>query len=124
VASCSRVAYGSLSYASGLLSFRCHQSCGEFCPMHDTTFHIADMILWQDGSGFTAYNFFQYLIGLLVIVVFTLVYKVVFRTPFRDPRTADLRTGRNKFSAEDLAQLDAYYAMSRYRRFLTYVQLW
>lgn len=77
-----------------------------------------------DGSSFTAYNFFQYIIGILIIFVFTIAYKLLMRTPWRDPATADLKTGRNKISPEDLAQLDSYYAMSKWRRFGTYIQLW
>jgi yeast amino acid transporter len=59
-----------------------------------------------------------------MIVVCTIAYKLIMRTPYRDAKTADLRTGRNEFSDKDLAELDAYYSMSRWRRFLTYVQLW
>ncbi|KAL9110784.1 MAG: hypothetical protein Q9227_004776 [Pyrenula ochraceoflavens] len=76
------------------------------------------------GDGFTAYNFFQYMIGVLVIVVFTVVYKIVFRTPFRQASTADLVTGRRQMSAYELDELDRYYKMSKWRRFLSYVQLW
>ncbi|KAI8667451.1 AA-permease domain-containing protein [Fusarium sp. Ph1] len=77
-----------------------------------------------DGSEFTAYNFFQYLIGLIIIVVFTIVFKLVKRSPWRDPQSVDLITGRRRLTVEDMAQLDHYYRLSRWRRFLTYVQLW
>ncbi|KIW63963.1 hypothetical protein, variant [Phialophora macrospora] len=75
-------------------------------------------------AGFTAYNFFQYMIGVLVIVGFTIIYKLVLRTPWRDPKVADCHTGRRPLTVEDIKQLDNYYRMSRWRRFLTYIQLW
>ncbi|KAL6364822.1 hypothetical protein LRP88_00795 [Fusarium phalaenopsidis] len=65
-----------------------------------------------DGSGFTAYNFFQYLIGLIIIVVFTIVFKLVKRSPWRDPQSVDLITGRRRLTVEDMAQLDHYYSLS------------
>ncbi|KAI8668783.1 AA-permease domain-containing protein [Fusarium keratoplasticum] len=76
------------------------------------------------GAGFTAENFFQYMIGVLVIFGFTLGYKIIYRTPWRDPATADCQTGRRPLSAEEITQLDEYYRMPKWRRFLTYVQLW
>ncbi|KAJ0382374.1 hypothetical protein COL922a_012708 [Colletotrichum nupharicola] len=76
------------------------------------------------SDSFSAENFFQYMIGFLVIVVFTIGYKVIYRTPWRDPNTADCVTGRRNLSVEEINQLDDYYKMSRWRRFLTYVQLW
>lgn len=69
-------------------------------------------------------NFFQYTIGLLIIVVFTLGYKIIYRTQWRDPKTADLVTGRRMLSVEEITELDDYYKMPKLRRFLTYVQLW
>ncbi|ETI21011.1 hypothetical protein G647_07354 [Cladophialophora carrionii CBS 160.54] len=75
-------------------------------------------------AGFTAENFFQYMIGVLVIVGFTIAYKLILRTPWRDPKFADCKTGRRPLSVEDINQLDAYYRMSRWRRFMTYLQLW
>jgi amino acid transporter len=76
------------------------------------------------GGGFTAYTFFQYIIGLLIIVGFTLAYKLIMRTEWRDPKTADLVTGRRILTAQEIKYLDDYYAMPKWRRFGTYVQLW
>jgi len=78
----------------------------------------------QGGAGFSASNFFQYMIGVLVIFGFTAGYKVIFRTPWRDPATADCLTGRRHLSVEEIKHLDEYYAKPKWRRFLTYVQLW
>ena len=78
----------------------------------------------QGGTGFTASNFFQYILGILIIFGFTLGYKVIYRTPWRDPKTADCRTGRRPLSVEEIAMLDDYYRQPAWRRFLTYVQLW
>lgn len=74
--------------------------------------------------GFTAENFFEYMLGIFIVVSFTLAYKLIFRTPWRDPKTADLVTGRRKLSNEEIIQLDSYYEQPKWRRFLTYVQLW
>ncbi|KAK5712959.1 hypothetical protein LTS12_027885, partial [Elasticomyces elasticus] len=43
----------------------------------------------QGSTHFSTTNFFQNLIGLLVIAIFTASYKLAFRTPWRDPKTAD-----------------------------------
>ncbi|KAJ5550278.1 hypothetical protein N7461_004976 [Penicillium sp. DV-2018c] len=47
------------------------------------------------GSGFSASKFFQYMLGFLIIAGFTIGYKIIYRTPLRDPETADLKTGRH-----------------------------
>ncbi|KAF7558224.1 hypothetical protein G7Z17_g167 [Cylindrodendrum hubeiense] len=75
-------------------------------------------------APFSAYNFFQYVIGILIIVVFTAGYKIIMKTPWRDPKTADLVTGRRILTEAEITQLDDYYAMPKWRRFLTYVALW
>ena len=64
------------------------------------------------------------MIGVFVIVGFTIGYKLILRTPWRDPNIADCKTGRRALSVEEINQLDEYYRMSKWRRFLTYVQLW
>lgn len=80
---------------------------------------------WKQGGGaFSAYNFFEYTIGLLIIFGFTLAYKLIFRTPWRDPRTADCTTGRRTLDTEEIIMLDEYYKLPMWKRFLTYVQLW
>ncbi|CAG8296771.1 unnamed protein product [Penicillium salamii] len=76
------------------------------------------------GTGFTATNFFQYILGILIIFSFTLAYKLIYRTPWRNPKTADCTTGRRPLSAEEIAMFDSYYRQPAWRRFLTYVQLW
>ena len=85
---------------------------------------LAAGILPLGGGPFSAYNFFQYQIGILVVVVFTVAYKFIMRTPWRDLRSADLLSGRRSLSFEELEQLDKYYKQPKWRRFLTYVQLW
>lgn len=64
------------------------------------------------------------MIGIIIICSFTLAYKIIMRTPWRDPKTADLVTGRRTLNEAEISQLDAYYSMPRWRRFGTYVQLW
>jgi yeast amino acid transporter len=48
----------------------------------------------------------------------------MFRTPWRDPKTADCITGRRTLGVEEITQLDEYYKMPAWRRGFTYVQLW
>lgn len=94
--------------------------------MDGSTSHIIFPALTCDiqDSGFTAYNFFSYVIGVLVIGVSTLAYKVILRTKWQDPATADLVTGRRELTVEEIQELDEYYSRSIWRRFETYVQLW
>ncbi|GAB1200952.1 hypothetical protein APSETT444_010333 [Aspergillus pseudonomiae] len=92
-------------------------------------FHCAlkaqkDQLFTEGGLTFTAENFFQYTLGLWVIAGLTLAYKIIFRTPWRDPKTADCITGRRTLGAEEIMVLDRYYEQPWWRRFLTYVQLW
>lgn len=75
-------------------------------------------------AGFSANTFFQYTIGLIVIAVFTLAYKIIMRTKWQNPATVDLVTGRHVLSAEELQMLDAYYQRPAWRRAATYVSLW
>ncbi|PYI09197.1 hypothetical protein BO78DRAFT_405160 [Aspergillus sclerotiicarbonarius CBS 121057] len=76
------------------------------------------------GSAFSLYNFFSYTIGLLLIIVATVMYKIIRRTPWRDPTTADLVTGRAELTAKEIRQLDAYYERPTWRRIGTYLRLW
>ncbi|KAL4952321.1 amino acid permease/ SLC12A domain-containing protein [Aspergillus filifer] len=76
------------------------------------------------GGGFTAYNFFTYILGILVIVVPTALYKIILRTPWRNPATADLVTGRRLVSAEEILLLDKHYSQPVWRRVGTYMKLW
>ncbi|OKO97940.1 General amino-acid permease GAP1 [Penicillium subrubescens] len=76
------------------------------------------------GAPFSANNFFQYTIGLILIIVATAGYKIVFRTPWRDTKTADCISGRRTLSSDELAMLDKYYNQPAWRRFFTYLQLW
>ncbi|KAH6665846.1 AAT family amino acid transporter, variant [Plectosphaerella plurivora] len=76
------------------------------------------------GTGWSAENFFQYTFGIILIVFCTAMYKICLRTPWRDPATADLITGRRHLSEQEIQDLKEYYAMSKLRRFGTYVQLW
>ncbi|CEI61628.1 unnamed protein product [Fusarium venenatum] len=76
------------------------------------------------GTGFTAYNFFQNLIGLLMIVIFTLGYKVLMRTKWQSAKTADLQTGRNKLRPDEIEFLDNYYSRPWWQRLGTYLSLY
>ncbi|KAL4808841.1 amino acid permease/ SLC12A domain-containing protein [Aspergillus unguis] len=76
------------------------------------------------SDGFTAYSFFQNILGLLIIVVFTALYKVLLKTHWRDPKTADLIRGRRQLSTEEMALMQKHYARPLWRRIGTYVKLW
>lgn len=64
------------------------------------------------------------MIGLILIFIATIGFKVIFRTPWRDPATADLVTGRRELSTEEIKVLDAYYDRPMWRRISTYVRMW
>lgn len=78
----------------------------------------------KTGDGFTAYNFFSYTIGLLLIGFATLAFKIIFRTPWRDPATADLVTGHRQLTNKEIQELRAYYERPAWRRLGTYLRLW
>lgn len=52
------------------------------------------------------------------------MYKIVFRTEWRNPATADLDTGRAVLTAEEIRRLDMYYEMPRWRRVGGYFRVW
>lgn len=64
------------------------------------------------------------MIGLTLIVLSGVGYKVICRTKMRDPRTADLQTGRRPLSEEEILDLDKYHSQPRWRKFKSFVQLW
>ncbi|OQD92680.1 hypothetical protein PENSOL_c039G02885 [Penicillium solitum] len=76
------------------------------------------------AGEFTVYNFFSYTIGLFLIIFSTIAYKIIFRTPWRDPATADLVTGHRTLTTEEIRQLNAYYERPFWRRIGTYIRLW
>ncbi|CAJ0555429.1 Ff.00g054940.m01.CDS01 [Fusarium sp. VM40] len=77
-----------------------------------------------NGTGFTAYNFFQNMIGLLMIIIFTVAYKLIMRTKWQSSKTADLQTGRNKLRPDEIEFLNGYYSAPWWRRLGTYVSLY
>lgn len=62
--------------------------------------------------------------GTILIVFSAIGYKLIFRTKLRDPLTVDLQTGRRTLGFEEMKELDEYNAMPRWRRFVSFVQLW
>ncbi|KAK2776687.1 hypothetical protein FQN52_003434 [Onygenales sp. PD_12] len=71
-----------------------------------------------------AQNFFEYFIGMVLIVAFTIIYKLGMRTKLVDPATADIVTGYRPLPAEEIIMLDNYYSRPRWRRFGAYFKLW
>lgn len=72
----------------------------------------------------SVYYFFEYMIGVVIVLSFTIGYKIIFKTKIRDPDTADLKTGRRTLGKEEIDMLNEYYSRSTLRRFWTYIQLW
>ncbi|KAF4459808.1 Amino acid polyamine transporter I [Fusarium albosuccineum] len=77
-----------------------------------------------NSNHFTAYNFFQYMIGLIIICTFTVAYKLIYKTPWRDPATADLVTRRRPLTVEELEHLDRHFEKPLWRRIGTYAKVW
>jgi amino acid transporter len=75
------------------------------------------------GGTITASNFFSYTIGLLLIAVSTIGYKIIFKTKWVRAEQADLTTGRRELSEEDMAKLREYYRSPMWKRAFSYVQL-
>lgn len=83
------------------------------------------LALYPIGSDTpSAYSFFQYLFGLILILAMGAGYKIIFRTRLRDPATADLQNGRRNLPTEEIVMLDTYYGQSRARRVWQYLKLW
>ncbi|KAJ5725154.1 uncharacterized protein N7483_006511 [Penicillium malachiteum] len=83
------------------------------------------LALYPIGSNTpTAYYFFQYMFGLILITFSAIGYKLIFRTKLRDPQTVDLQTGRRVLSVKEIRELDNYEKMPKWRKFVSFVQLW
>uniref|UniRef100_A0A093V6F9 Putative amino-acid permease n=1 Tax=Talaromyces marneffei PM1 TaxID=1077442 RepID=A0A093V6F9_TALMA len=68
------------------------------------SFYLA---LYPIGSDTpTAYYFFQYMFGLVLIFSTSIGYKLIFRTKIRDLRSVDLQTGRRPLSTRETQELD------------------
>lgn len=70
------------------------------------------------------YDFFEYMIGVLLIIASYVGYKVIFRTKLRDLKDIDLVTGRRRLTDEEIEMLRKYYARPAWRRFWSYFQIW
>ncbi|KAL4810959.1 amino acid permease/ SLC12A domain-containing protein [Aspergillus unguis] len=92
------------------------------CFFIGTSFYLA---LYPIGSDTpSAYYFFQYMFGLILIFASAIGYKLICRTKLRDPKTVDLQTGRRTLGVDEIKELDEYSAMPRWRKFVSFVQLW
>ena len=78
-------------------------------------------MLWQGANELSAYNFFQYMIGVVIVVVFTIAHKIIYRTRIRSAAEVDLQTGRRTLEELEIAMLRAYYSRPPWRRALSYV---
>lgn len=59
-----------------------------------------------------------------MITGFGVGYKLIFRTKLRDPRTVDLQTGRRYLNVDEIKMLDDHYRLPKWRRVMTFLQLW
>ncbi|KAJ3962046.1 hypothetical protein N0V92_001223 [Colletotrichum tropicale] len=75
------------------------------------------------SNDFSAENFFEYMIGLLMIVGATIGYKLIRRSGWVDPAEADLVTGRHMLRDEEIQFLNEYYSRPLWRRVMTYLSL-
>ncbi|KAL4913456.1 amino acid permease/ SLC12A domain-containing protein [Aspergillus aurantiobrunneus] len=92
------------------------------CFYIGTSLYLA---LYPIGSDTpSAYYFFQYMFGIILIAFSAVGYKLIYRTKLRDPRTVDLQTGRRTLGLEEIKELDNYSDMPRWRKFASFVQLW
>jgi yeast amino acid transporter len=78
----------------------------------------------QGKDSPSAYSFFNYMIGIVLIVSSGVGYKIIFRTKLRNPSDVDLQTGRRTLSEEEIHALDDYFAQSRLNRFYSFIQMW
>jgi amino acid transporter len=75
------------------------------------------------GRTITAANFFSYTIGILLIGVSILGYKILFKTKWVKSEDADLVTGRRELSEKEMAMLGEYYRSPPWKRVLSYMKL-
>lgn len=76
------------------------------------------------GVSPTAYSFFKYNLGLILILGVYVGYKLIYRTKIRNLHDIDLTTGRRVMTEEQAKEVARYQAMPRSKRFATYIQLW
>ncbi|KAK2798186.1 hypothetical protein FQN51_007872 [Onygenales sp. PD_10] len=76
------------------------------------------------GGEFSAYNFFSFTLGFYIIFGGMLAYKLIKRTKWQDPATADMVRGRAVLSQEEIQLLDKHYSRPLWRRIGTYVKPW
>lgn len=62
--------------------------------------------------------------GLVLIVLSTIAYKIIYRTKLRDLRTVDLKTGRRTLGTDEILELDEYERMPQWRKLIGFIQLW
>jgi amino acid transporter len=64
------------------------------------------------------------MIGVVIVLVFSIAHKVVYRTKLRRSDQADLVTGRRTLQEPEIALLREYYSRPAWRRAFTYVKFW
>ncbi|KAL2834228.1 amino acid permease/ SLC12A domain-containing protein [Aspergillus cavernicola] len=82
---------------------------------------FAEALYPVDGNNLSAYDFFSTYLGVPLVLVSVIGYKVVFRTKVRRASEIDLVTGFQGLSVENELFLDRYYALPLWRRVWSYV---
>jgi amino acid transporter len=82
---------------------------------------FAEALFPVGGAAPNAYDFFQTYLGVPIVLVAYLGFKVIFKTKFRKANEIDLVTGHEPLTAEQEAFLDKYYAQTMWQRIWSYV---
>ncbi|RVX73521.1 hypothetical protein B0A52_02409 [Exophiala mesophila] len=83
-----------------------------------------DMLFTEGTQDASAEHFFQYNIGVVVVVAFTIAHKLIYRSKIRDTASADLTTGRRTLQTDEIAMLRHYYSRPPWIRALAYFKFW
>ncbi|CDK27986.1 unnamed protein product [Kuraishia capsulata CBS 1993] len=79
--------------------------------------------LFPVGGSPNAYDFFETYLGVPLVLVTYLVYKIVFRTKFVRSADVDLVEGYRPLSDDEIIVLETYYSMPWWRRLWSYVDV-
>lgn len=82
---------------------------------------FADALYPVGGTPLSAYDFFMTYLGVPLVLVATIGYKVIRRTKIRRASEIDLVTGHQPLTEEQEKFLDHYYSQSLGRRIWSYI---
>ncbi|EXJ94533.1 hypothetical protein A1O1_02929 [Capronia coronata CBS 617.96] len=82
---------------------------------------FAEALYPVGGTNLSAYDFFETYLGVPLVLVAIVGYKLIFRTKFRRASEIDLVSGHRPLTEEDEHFLDQYYAQPMWKRVWSYV---